>query len=111
MWGGLGGGGGNVHAVTEASLPPPTRKGNPITILLTDIEVKQGNSLKSVVEFLRTKYGAASLIYVAVLVGSQVKEPISRMDELAPPKGVFAQPEELLPRFLAFTCFNKVGFV
>ncbi|MHC4618494.1 MAG: hypothetical protein ACYTEQ_12165 [Planctomycetota bacterium] len=97
---------GPFHEVTECLLPS-VRKA--MIILVTDLEMKGGQSMKNVVRLLKEKYGTGIHVYIAVLVASQVRESIGHMEELAQGhKGAFGQDRQYLPDFLAFTSSNKV---
>lgn len=94
------------HEVTESLLP---KIRNLRTILLADIEVKQGHSIRKVFDLLYKKYGANVHIHVAVLVASELSKNIKRIDDLLRKnKGNFDEDSRYLPNFLAFTSSNKV---
>jgi len=79
------------------------------TILVADIEVKRGLTLASISDILRKKYGADTRIVIAVLVASEVRGPIKKIEHLTNDfKGVFKADPEYYPDFLAFTSSNKV---
>ncbi len=82
------------------------------SILVIDLEVKHGTSLKNVIEYLHQVYGNDIDIKMAVLVASRVKGKIGNLAELCAnskkTKGVFCLEEKYLPTFLAFTSWNRV---
>ena len=94
------------HEVTEPLLPKIKYLR---TILLADIEVKQGHSIRKVFDLLYKQYGVDVHIYVAVLVASEISKNIKRIDDLLREnKGKFEEDSHYLPKFLAFTSCNKV---
>lgn len=96
----------NHHLCTD-NVRPEKRKIK--DILVIDVEVKSGNTIKNVTEFLLEKYGANTNIKVAVLVASRVRGQIENIEELASEsKGVFVEDPKYLPDFLAFTSVNIV---
>ena len=98
--------GGHKHEVSGCLLPRIRR---PKTIIVTDIEIKRGRSMKNVFRLLRQEYGIGIDIYIAVLVASEVSGPIEHIsDLLREHMGVFKEDQQYLPDFLAFTSGNKV---
>lgn len=106
---------GEAHNISTAGLtcPAAQRAHTVQEILVVDLEVKRGRSLRNVVACLRERYSAhgteVPTIKVAVLVASQVSGPINYVtDILRDNRGVFDVDSEYLPDFVAFTSASKV---
>jgi hypothetical protein len=101
--------GGEGHEILDLSLPPK-RKGNTVrSIILTDCEVKSGNSLCNAVAYLKQLYGENVDIKIAVMVACMVTGRINEIIDLAnSEKGVFSENPDYLPDFLSYVCKCRV---
>jgi len=73
------------------------------SILLADCEVKSGNSLLNVYNYISETYGSEVDIKIAIMVTCKVRENIGNMDDLHyKKKGAFTQELKYLPDFLAY---------
>ncbi|MHC4529607.1 MAG: hypothetical protein ACYS29_17180 [Planctomycetota bacterium] len=70
---------GPKHEVVESLLP---NEKNVETILVTDLEMRRGRSMKNAFRLLSKEYGPDVHIYATVLVASGVRDSIEHMDDL-----------------------------
>jgi hypothetical protein len=76
------------------------------SILVTDQELKTGNSLKNIFKFLHEEYPKAR-VKTAILTASKISDRINNIDELRS-KGKYEGNDENLPEFLAFAYAGRV---
>jgi hypoxanthine-guanine phosphoribosyltransferase len=86
------------------SLPEET---DPI-ILVVDMQLRTGASMKKVVDILREKYGPKTRILKAVLAVVSIKGSIKNIEEIKKGiSGAFEQESEYLPDYVAFIHDNS----
>lgn len=104
---------GDDHKVDEDTISLPDPETAIRSILIVDLEVKRGKSLRNVRDFLLKRYGGSktlkSHMKTAVLVASGVTELIEDIKDLRKGhRGMFDEDAKYLPDFLAFVSRNIV---
>jgi hypoxanthine phosphoribosyltransferase len=100
---------GDEHEISKPYLP--VESGQIKRILIVDSQVKRGDSLRNVFEFLTNKFGNGIEIKIAVLAACAVRDNIQDISELnKDEKGIFEQDWKLLPDFLAYIAEGRIIF-